>query len=312
MISVIIPNWNGMNLLKDCLPSLKNQTYQDFEIILVDNGSTDSSVEWTRMNYPEVRIIELKENMGFSKAVNCGIKEAKGDLIALLNNDTIADSNWLFELNKALSTHQVDFCASKVLFLGKDNLINSCGDSYGVDGRARNIGFREKDNGQYREKRLVFGASACASIYKRSLFNKIGLFDPDFFLVYEDVDFSFRAQLAGFKCLYVPEARVYHLYSVTRRLLDHMDVYYIAKNNLNVLVKNMPSQLFMKYLFFILKGQIREATYFSSNGYLRYFLWGKIGALFQLFKMLYKRGRIQAKREVSIEYIDSILEKNIL
>lgn len=312
MISVIIPNWNGIDLLKGCLPSLKNQSFQDFEIILVDNGSTDSSIPWTHMNYPEVIVIELKKNMGFSKAVNYGIKKAKGDLIALLNNDVVVDKNWLFELNRALSTHQVDFCASKVLFLGKDNLINSCGDSYGVDGRARNIGFLEKDNGQYREKRLVFGASACASIYRKGLFNEIGLFDPDFFLVYEDVDFSFRAQLAGFKCLYVPEARAYHLGSVTRHLLDHMDVYYIAKNNLNVLIKNLPSQLFMKYIPFILKGQIREARHFSSNGYLRYFLWGKMGTLFQLLKMLYKRGRIQTKRMVSVEYIDSILEKGIL
>lgn len=312
MISIIIPNYNGKEFLGPCLAALSKQTYTDFEIIVVDNGSTDRSVDFLKQNYPQVKLISLPENMGFSYAVNRGIEQSKGKYIALLNNDTKTDKRWLAEVVRVLEDNkEAGFCASKIFFMDRPNLINSAGDLYQRNGRARNIGLGETDTEQFNNSTVVFGACAAAAIYRRELFENIGLFDEDYFVSYEDVDISFRAQLGGYKCLYVPNAIVYHHGGgTTGKKKTPFGDYYSSKNLVNTLVKDMPVLLLFKYSPFIIWYQIRTLGIFIRGWHFGVAnMKGKFAAIGQLPKMLKKRWEIQKNRRVPIAYIDSIITK---
>lgn len=253
--TVVIPNWNGKKFLNICLPSLKEQTLKNFEIVIVDNGSDDESVSFIKSNFPECKIICFKENKGFSAAVNAGIMVARGEYIALLNNDIEAEENWLYELCNTLDKNeQIGFCASKMLRYYDRNFIDGVGDGYVRGGMAYKLGWAEKDQGQYNQAAYVFGACAGAACYRKKVFDDIGLFDEDFFAYLEDVDISFRAQLAGYRCLYVPTAIVYHMGSATTgSRFNNTTVYLSAKNYVNVLVKNLPAGLWRKDLYWIFR-----------------------------------------------------------
>jgi GT2 family glycosyltransferase len=208
--SIIIANWNGLHLLKKCLPSIQKQSYIDSETIVVDNGSTDGSQDFIEEFFPQVKVIKLNKNYGFVKANNIGYKYSKGERIALLNNDTVADRWWLKNLNQSLDEHlEVGFCASKILLLDKPCIIDSAGDILSLFG-AYNRGKNEVDQPKYNIPKYIFGACAAAAIYRRKMLEDIGFFDEIFITNFEDVDLSFRAQLAGYKCMYVPSAVVYH------------------------------------------------------------------------------------------------------
>jgi GT2 family glycosyltransferase len=210
-ISVIIPNWNGAHHLKDCLASLKAQTLGGFETVIVDNGSNDDSVALLERDHTWARIIQLPENAGFSAAVNAGIRATRSDLVVLLNNDTRVETDWLEKLVEALRAQpQASFAACKMLQYEPPHRIDAAGDRFSLlTGVGWSIGLGEPAE-SHDQPGWVFGACAGAAIYRRSLFDDIGLFDEDFFLVFEDVDLSLRAQAAGHGCLYVPEAIVYH------------------------------------------------------------------------------------------------------
>ena len=308
MISIVIPNCNGRRFLATCFDSLRDQAFRKFEIILVDNGSTDDSVEFVRENYPEVRIIELRENKGFSVAVNEGIKQSKGEFVALLNNDTKADPKWLKELFLALVRNPtIGFCASKILLLDKPKIIYACGNSLGISGNPVNIGIGEKDSAQFEKEKEVFGACAAAAIYRKSVLEDIGLFDEDFHSFYEDVDISFRAQLSGYKCLYVPTAVVYHQGGGTAGVNSNLSVYYTSRNHLSLLIKNLPMPLLVRHSPLFLIFQLYTAAHYLKIGRFKAFLKGKIHGLAQIRKTIAKRKQIQAKVRVSTEYIHSLL-----
>jgi len=310
VISIVIPNWNGKDLIKNCLASLMKQTYKDFEVIVADNGSTDDSVELIEKDYPETKIVQMGTNKGFSIPVNKAIRNARGEYIALLNNDVEVDPNWLQELNGALERNlEVGFCSSKMLFMKRRDIINEICHSFRIDGRSEPTGLEEKDCGQYEEEKLIFGACGGAAIYRRSMLKEIGLFDEDYFMYAEDVDLDFRAQLAGYKCLYVPTAIVYHKSMGTAGPLTY--AYFTTKNSLNVLVKDMPLLLLLKYLPYIFWGQYKQAKVYATKGMIYPLIMGKLGALRQIAKMLLKRNVIQGKRKVSLKYLESIFKKEI-
>jgi GT2 family glycosyltransferase len=210
-ITVVIPNFNGKSHVPDCLRSLDRQSLRDFEVIVVDNASTDGSRELVQSDFPWVSWVGLAENHGFSFAVNRGIGASNSDLIALLNNDTVADARWLERLVAAFDeVPEASFAASKLLTFHSPHLIDAAGDGYSLPrSSARNIG-AGRPSSSYAARAWVFGASAAAAAYRRSLFADIGMFDEDFFYLFEDVDFAFRAQLRGHRCLFVPDAIVYH------------------------------------------------------------------------------------------------------
>ena len=310
MISAIVLNWNGKRFLKECFDSLSRQSFRDYELIMVDNGSTDGSKEFMRDNFPLVKMIALEKNMGFCRAMNAGIKSAKGEFIALFNNDLAADKDWMSEMHTALENNpDTGICASKVLFYKEPNKINSAGDLFSIRGEAHNRGFGQENDGRYNTEEFVFGATAAACIYRRSMLEDVGLFDEDFFNTYEDMDLSFRAHLAGWKCLYLPKAVVFHHWLGTIGFFSSMNIFYMSKNNLNILVKNMPLKLIRKYAFIILKKHLEIDSGMALRGSLPAFIKGKMCYLQQLPKMLGKRNSILKNMKISLKELDGLLEK---
>ncbi len=309
MISVVIPNWNGKRYLEVCLESLRRQSYRDFEIIVVDNGSTDGSVEFVRRAFPEVRLLGFERNKGFSAAANMGIRASGGDYVALLNNDTEADPGWLEELKKGLDSRgDVGFCASKVMFYDQRGVVNSAGDAMSVTAYPRCIGNREPDSEEFRRVREVFGASAAAALYRKRMLYHVGLFDEDYFAYYEDVDLSFRGQLAGYRCLYIPTAVVYHRGSATTGESSDFVLFHLERNVLFNMIKDMPLPILRRNIKAVIKFHLRRGLFLASRG--RFIVWSvaKLSAVLYAAKMAGKRRRIHSTRRVSIDYLSSLLE----
>jgi GT2 family glycosyltransferase len=312
-VTVVIPNWNGERFLEICLGSLRTQTFRDFETVLVDNGSSDGSVAFVEENFPEVRVVRLPENLGFSAAVNAGIKASKADLVALLNNDTEVDPGWLEALVRAADDHpEAGFFASKLVDFNDRRLLDGAGDAVRRSGLPYRLGHGEIDRGQFEREAFVFSACAAAALYRREMLNDIGLFDEDFFSNCEDWDVGFRAQLAGYRCVYVPGSVVYHVGSAsTGGQKSALNTRLGAQNGINVLVKNLPATLIGKTLPFIIAGQISRLTVTAlSPGLLRAYLSGLVGAGRLLPTMLKKRREIQKRRKVSDDYIMRLLRES--
>ncbi|GBU16726.1 MULTISPECIES: glycosyltransferase family 2 protein [Methylobacterium] len=216
-VAVVIPNWNGERWLRPCLDSLRRQTFRDFHVVVVDNGSVDGSLALLRESYPEVQVVANPTNLGFAAAMNIGIRACEEPLVAALNNDTEAHPEWLAALVAEIDRQppEVGFLASKILDFSDRTVIDSVGDGYCRLGLSYKIGAGSRDTGQFREPFEVLSACAAASLYRREMLDAIGLFDEDFFAYMEDVDLGIRARLAGYRCFAVPEAIVYHVGSAT-------------------------------------------------------------------------------------------------
>ena len=303
--SIIIPHWNGKPHLADCLDSLRAQTWRDFEVLLVDNGSADGSQAYIRTNYPEVRLIELGRNHGFTGACNAGFAHSVGDIIVLLNNDTSAEPQWLAEIMTTFQTRpEVGIIASKLLLFDKRDHFHTAGDLCYRDGIPANRGAWERDEGQYDQPEYVFSACGAASAYRRPMLEQIGFLDDDFFFSCEDVDMGWRAQLAGWQVLYLPSAVVYHKLKATGGSVTGS--YYDGRNYIYLLCKNYPTSLFRRYWREILSAQwqiSREALQHWRGEAARARLRGQLMGIFGIGKMLGKRRHIQALRRVSDHYL---------
>jgi GT2 family glycosyltransferase len=306
--SVIVLNWNGQRFLKECLASLTEQTFKDFDTILVDNGSTDGSVEYVRQEFPEVRVIALNHNAGFAGGNNVGIRASTGEYVALLNNDTKAHPRWLDSLKTALDAHpDMGFCASKILLYDQPGVIDSAGDLFYTCGVGEKRGRSEKDDERFAELVPVFGACAAAALYRRQMLEDIGLFDEDFFAYAEDVDLSFRAQLAGYQCLFVPDALVYHHLQGTSRASPDHSLYLSRRNAFCALVKNMPAGLLWRRLPYILGYYFAVDLAYMVQGSLRPILKARLDNISHLKRTLAKRSQIQARRRVTDDYINAAM-----
>jgi GT2 family glycosyltransferase len=309
LFSVVIPNWNGKKFLQTCLDALAAQTYPHIEVIIVDNASQDGSQAFIREHYPNVHLIELPTNRGFTGACNAGMQAAKGDYICLLNNDTEVDRNWAAAAVSAFERHpEVGSVASKMLLFDKRDHIHTTGDFFTRDGRAGNRGVWERDTGQYNKEDYVFSACGGSSVYRRAMLDQIGLLDDDFFFSGEDVDLGWRAQLAGWRCLYTPAAIVYHHLSATGGGVTAS--YYDGRNLIFILVKNYPSALWRKYWLSVLRtqGQLAwEALKAWRGAAARARLRGMWAGLWSIARIWRKRRVIQNTRTVSLDYLESIL-----
>lgn len=307
MISVIIPNWNGLKLLPVCLNALRRQTLQNVEIIVVDNGSTDGSVQFIAREYPEVRVIPLPRNRGFAPAVNEGIRAARGETVVLLNNDTEADGHWLEEIARALRDHpDAGMVACKLRLFDRRDHLHSAGDFCRVDGIPGNRGVWEQDCGQYDDVNGIFGAQGAAAAYRKAMLDEIGLLDEELGSYIEDVDLAWRARLAGYTCAYAPAAIVYHMVSATGG--GPIASYFVGRNLIFVLAKNYPAGLWKKYRRDILRAQwqiTRDAVRSIRGAAARARLRGQMAGLLGLPRWLGKRK--QVLRRASDAEIEKVL-----
>jgi len=236
-VSVIIVNWNGKYLLLDCLDSLFNQTFRDFEVILVDNGSTDGSIRYVEEEFPMIKIIHNEKNLGFAEANNQGIMVSRGEYIALLNNDTRPKRNWLAELVRVADENpRFGMFASKILL--PSGKIDSAGCLLYPDGIGICRGRWQENRGQYDQIETVVFPSGCAAFYRRQMLDQIGPFDERFFMYCEDTDLGLRARAAGWGCLYIPTAVVTHLYSQSSSAYSLKKAFYVERNRIWVMMKN--------------------------------------------------------------------------
>jgi len=307
-VSIIIVNWNGVELLRECLASLQKQDYQLFEIILVDNASTDNSVVLVREEFSHVRLIQLPDNFGFAGGNMEGLRMAKGEYIALFNNDAVATPNWLRELVSAMDEDdRIGICASKLLMRGDPSRIDSAGDDCVTSGHGIKRGNRES-NDRFLEKDYIFGACASAALYRREMIDDVGFLDDDFFINCEDTDLNFRAQLMGWKCVYVPTAVVLHRVSATISGLSDHGLYYSSRNDECVWIKNMPTALMIRYYHHKLIQELGTISYFCvKKGKWGPVLRGKMDAIRMLPQLLRKRKEVQRKKRVTNQYLNSVL-----
>ncbi len=309
LVSVVIPHWNGIAYLPACLDALRAQTYPHLEVIVVDNASTDGSQALIAARYPEVRLVALPENRGFTGACNAGITAASGEFIALLNNDTQAAPDWIAEVVAAFERHpEAGSVASRMLLFTRRDTLHTAGDFYGVDGLPGNRGVWQPDGPPFDREEYVFSACGGSSVYRRALLDAVGLLDDDFFFSCEDVDLGWRAQLAGWRCVYAPRAVVYHHLGAAGG--GPTASFHDGRNTIWVLAKNYPGPLLRRYWPAVLRAQLRRggaAIRAWRGAAARATLRGMLAGLVGLPKMLHKRRAIQAARTVSIEYIESIL-----
>jgi GT2 family glycosyltransferase len=288
LISVVVVNYNGKKYLSDCFSSLFQQTYPQMEVILVDNASFDGSIEYTQEHFPRVKIVPQSMNRGFAGGTNAGIHAAKGDFILTLNNDTIVDSHLLKEIiQPMLADSRVGICGTKMLF--PDGRINSTAICISRSGAAWDRGMGESDNGQYDIAEEVFGACAGAALFRHAMLEEIGLFDEDFFLYMEDVDLAFRAQLSGWKCIYVPTARVIHVHGGTSDPGSDTSIYYVNRNLLWYTLKNFPKRTLLIFSLWIIGRNIAVIPYYFLKGKGKAIINAKIDSVKGLPQMIRKR-----------------------
>ena len=267
-VSVIIPNYNGKHFLKPCLEALKNQSMTDFEIVVVDNGSSDGSVEMIKDSYPEIRLIAFEENTGFCKAVNEGVGASDCEYVLLLNNDTVPFENLVEELYKAIDSKPKAFaCASCMLTVSDNTILDGAGDLYNALGWAFARGKGRKASDFNREQK-VFSVCAGAAIYRRKLFVELGMLDENHFAYLEDLDLCYRAKIQGYENWYIPSAKVVHVGSgTTGSAYNEFKVRLSSRNNVYIIYKNMPAFQRILNAPFLAAGFAVKRLYFKRKGF---------------------------------------------
>ncbi len=314
-VDIIIPTYNGLQNVKSVLCSIYKQTTKDFRIILVDNCSSDGTVEFVKSEYKDIIVIENPSNLGFSKAVNYGIKLSltsnTSDIILLLNNDIEIEPDFI---EKAIKTFnnvvEADFIAVKMMNFFNRDIIDDTGDLIRkTGGTPMARGHGEKDIGQYNKSGFIFGACAGAAFYKSKLFKDAGMFDEDFFAYLEDVDLSFRFQLFGYKCYYNSDIVCYHKRRETTKKFEGWETYYTERNLIALRLKNYPFDLYIKYSILFFLSRLNRYRLFLFNypkGTFKFAVKGYFSGILQLPKIIRKRRHIQLNKKVSSEYLENL------
>ncbi len=323
LVSIIVVNWNGIGLLEDCLASLERQTWKEREFILVDNGSTDGSIEclhaWTQ-RLGRAEAVYLTQNTGFCEANNVGFAKARGEWIALLNNDAIAEPDWLEELVRhGDRSARIGMLGSKILYVEPRGVIDKAGHLIYWDGQNRGRGTMERDVGQYQQVEEILWPDACAALYHRDLFEETGGFDRMFFAFGDDADLGMRARLLGWKARYVPTAVVHHRHSATAGAYSRHKIMLVERNRLLLAIKNFPFRLLLQNPYWTLRRFLWHAyaarrkrgaawRFVAEQGWSRVvlnILWSYASAALLLPHALSKRRQIQRTRRLSYrEFMD--------
>lgn len=305
MVTVAIVNFQGMKYLDKCLLSLEEQTHKELEIIIVDNGSTDGSLQFIKENYPKVKLIENRVNLGFSRANNQAFHIAKGQYLMPLNNDAILSPTYIEQLVAVMEMdHQIGIVTGKILFVkkvGDKNVINSTGHIIQKNRVPIDRGRGEIDEGQYNLRESVFGATAVAPLYRREMLDDIQIdreyFDESFFSYFEDVDLSWRSRLLGWECVYFPQAVAYHYGGGSGLSRNREMEVHLHKNRYLLIIKNSSLKSIITDIAYIMEKEIRNL--------IRVFLFSPhlIRAYLRIFTLmpaiLKKRSEIKRRQKVT-------------
>ena len=315
LFSLIVVNYNRAELLRECLRSLAGQSYSMLEILVVDNGSSDDSRDVVRSFSDErIRLLPLDHNLGFAAGCNVAIREARGEFVALINNDAVAQDQWIEELLNAIraSEASIGMWASKILFFETD-IIDKAGHLMYPDGQNRGRGTGERDRGQYERLEEVLFPDGCAAVYRKRMLDEVGGFDESFFAYGDDADLGIRGRWMGWGCLYVPDAVVHHRHSSTSGPFSVQKIYWIERNRLWLAIKNFPLPLLMisplftlnRWLWNLLAALMRKGA--AGNFRQQASFWDLVGAAFraygdglwQLRTMFRKRQGIRKTRRIA-------------
>lgn len=267
-VSVVIVNYNGAQFLERCLASLAAQTHRAFEIVIVDNASTDDSCALVEKNFPQVKLVQSSTNVGFAAGNNLGIRAARGNLIATLNTDTCVEHDYLEKLCAPMADDRVGTCAPLMLEMEHPDIVDAAGIRVDAFGYAWNIGAGQAAR-NFAVAGQVYGACAGAALYRRALLDEIGSFDDDYFGFYEDADLAWRAHRAGWQTAFVPDARVYHQHGASFGKISPRKTYLLARNRWWTTLKNFPTPQFyfvLPLLFLLDAGALLQA---AARGHLR-------------------------------------------
>lgn len=311
-VSVVVVAYNAQTTIRETISSLQAQSFKDYEIIVVDNNSHDNTVSivrelFTTENSECCKLICNSINTGFTGGNITGFKHADGEYIALLNADAEAESTWLQSLVDTMdSQKKIGICASKIINYSS-HVIDSAGDGFSrsLQGFKRGEGELEE---KYIECEYVFGACAGAALYRKEMLEEIGFFDEDFFLIHEDTDMNFRAQLQGWKIFYVPNAVVHHKVRSSIGHMSDLAIYYSIRNKTFVWIKNIPASILLRYLPQLAIGIIAEFIYFAlRHKKISLYFRAKKDVIKMLPGMIKKRTLILKKQRVSNGYLMSIM-----
>jgi hypothetical protein len=301
LVSIIIANYNGFGFLDDCLRSVLETNYPNFDVILVDNGSEDRSFENAQMMFssnPRIFFVKMTENLGFAVANNVGFMKSKGDYVVFLNNDVKVDPEWLNELLKAVKSRpNIGAAQSKLLRLGKKNCIDSAGDYVTNSGFAFSKGRGQKDSGQFDQIEDIFSARGAAMMVERELFKAVGFFDPLYFLQYEDIDLGWRIRLRGYRIVFAPKSIVFHASGKTLSQTESSKVlFHLYKGHLLTIIKNYELKNLFRFnpLIIIVGGLRQDIFQKNASSFLarvRVLSW----LLLNLHRIIYSRRFVQTK-----------------
>jgi len=312
-VAVLIVNWNGGPLLRQCLQSLAGQRRQPDHVFVVDNASTDDSLVLAERELAGVELIRLTTNTGFARANNIGARAARRfDALALLNPDAFPEPEWLEALVAAAEREPtVAAFASQMLLHSAPDYLDGAGDSYHVSGRAWRNGHRALRISWPAADADVFAACAAAALYRREAFEEAGGFDEEYFSYFEDVDLGFRLRLLGHRCLYVHSAVVRHMSSAIGGYRSDFAVYHGERNAVWTFFKNMPTPLLFLYLPQHVVMNVAALLYYPWRGQGLVVLKAKLDALRGLPSMFAKRKGVQAMRRTEVSAVRRALRRGL-
>jgi len=309
LVSIIIINWNGKEHLKKCIPSVLENSYKNFEIIIVDNGSTDGSLQYVGDKFPKTVIIRNKTNLGFAQANNQGVNKSRGEMILFLNNDTVVTKNFLTDLvTKLNSDKEIGACQPKILLLEKKDRLDSIGSFLTNTGFLYHYGFEARDAKKLDKEITLFSGKGSCLLFKKSVLNEIGHFNEDFFAYFEETDLCWRLWLAGYKLYYVPQAKIFHKsWGTARKLKQETINYHSFKNRIASLTINLGTYNLVKILPVHLVICALIAFFYSITGKPKISL-----AIFKaVFWNIKNQNIIQKKRRVTQTKIRIVSDKKL-
>lgn len=309
-VVLAIATYNGRGLLEAMLPSVAAQRFRDFRVVIVDDGSSDHTVQWLAAEWPEAQVVALERNGGVTAAFNACIAAAgDAELLALFNNDMELEPDCIGELVRALREHpDTGFAAAKLVDYHRRDVLDGAGDLLDWAGTGWRRGHGEPDDGRYDTPGPVFGACAGAALYRSSALERVGGFDTRFFAFCEDVDWNLRARLLGISCRYVPTAVAYHMGSATLGAgMTDFARYHITRNALWVVIKGVPAAAFVRHLPRFAYAQVATLVVALRDGQLGPYLRAWRDALRALPAILRDRRRIQRDRAISVRELEEIV-----